>query len=151
MVWAPEHERRVCSCSLGVVAVYEEFLMAGLWFPIHPLIIDVFNRYSIVPGQLGPNSFWAMTCFIIFCNLVQVVPRLSLFRAFFKLIRLPGSKGWYYFGPRRHRKLFFLLSSIHRWKNRFFFVSSRERWGFNTKWREPDVTPNSESEVRRMD
>ena len=47
--------------------------------------------------------------------------------------------------------MFSLPSSIHGWKNQFFFVSFEGRWGFNTKWQEPDVGPNSESEVGGAD
>ena len=74
-----------------------------------------------------------------------------MFRAFFKLVKLLGSKGWFYFGPRKQGKLFSFSSSIHGWKNWYFFVTSNEKWGFKTVWQEPNVSPNYESIVSGED
>ena len=56
-VCALEGGYRVYGCDPRVVIVYEESLVVGLRFSVHPLMKDVFNRYRVVPGQLGSNSF----------------------------------------------------------------------------------------------
>ena len=78
-VWALESGQHVYDYNSGVVTLYEESFMAGLRLLIHPLIKDVFNKYRVVPSQLGPNSIWAMTCFVNLCHLAHVAPCLSLF------------------------------------------------------------------------
>lgn len=79
--------------------------------------------------QLDPNSFCILVGFVILYHFHCIYPRLSLFRIFFKLNKLHGSKGWYFLDPRKGRKLINLLNSIYHWKAWFFFVSSNQCWG----------------------
>lgn len=86
-------EDRMISYLASCLAVYDKDLRAGLRFPLHPLIQDILQRYDIVLAQLGLNSFRVITAFVIFYHLAHVWPRLGLFRPFFTLNKLPGSKG----------------------------------------------------------
>ena len=71
-------------------------------------------------------------------------PSLDLFWTCFSLKRHPRGGGWWYFLPRSQRKIVLgVSSSIHRWKERFFFVTAEEVWGFEVVWCTPRMDLNS--------
>ena len=62
----------------------------------------------------------------------------------------PSSKarGWWLFNPRKGLAFITgLPSSIHGWKNQFFFVSSSSSWGFPSRWGVPRTEANDNSRV----
>lgn len=117
-------EDRVTSSPLNQLAIYEEDLHIDLYFLLHS-ILNIFDLYQIIPTQLTPNSFHILVSFIILCQFFEIQPRVSLFHAFFKLKRHPKVRGWWFLGPHHgHTFLHGLPSSIHNWKNKFFFITS---------------------------
>ena len=108
--------------------------------------------YNVVPTQLTPNSIRMVLAFAVLCFLYEVRPRVSLFRAFFVLRRNPQAEGWWCFGPRPKRTLFKgFPSSIHGWREKFFFLGTHSGWGFSTVWGEPYLKANRDDNVSDAD
>ena len=84
---------RVQNCPPGTLAIYEEDLATGLRLPFHDLIIQVLNRYRVVPAQLAPNSFRLIVGFVVLCALGGIRPCFPLFWSLFHLCKVSGSKG----------------------------------------------------------
>jgi hypothetical protein len=45
------------------VVVYREFFIAGLRFPMHPLVVGVLKRFNLKFDQLNPLSFMKLCIF----------------------------------------------------------------------------------------
>ena len=93
-LWLLRAVERVQNCPPGTLAIYEEDLAAGLRFPFHDLVVQVLNRYRIIPAQLAPNSFRLIVGFVVLCTLDSIRPYFPLFRSLFHLCKVLGSKGW---------------------------------------------------------
>ena len=110
------------------------------------------DYYGLCSTQLAPNSVRLIVSFVLLCRLLPTIPRISLFRAFFIFRPHPKARGWWYFNPRKGLSFITdLPSSIHEWKNQFFFVSSSVPWGFSTRWGDPRTQPNENSRVEAGD
>ena len=130
-LFAPGADGRVNSPPEGQMAFYVEDLRTGLRFPIPEFVRNVLDYYGLCPTQLAPNSVRLIVSFALLCRLLPTDPRISLFRAFFILRPHPKVRGWWYFNPRKGLSFITgLPSSIHGWKNQFFFASSSTPWGF---------------------
>ena len=132
----------------GRLAVYQDFLWGGLRFPVPEFVRSVFRFYNLVPAQLTPNSIRMVLAFSVLCFFHEIRPRVSLFRAFFVLRRNSQAEGWWCFGPRPKHVLFKgFPSSIHGWREKFFFLGSHSGWGFSTIWGEPYLSANRDDNV----
>ena len=147
-VSVPSPEDRVVCPPDGRLAIYQDSLWGGLRFPIPEFVRSLFRFYNVVPAQLTPNSIRVVLAFGVLCFLCEIRPRTSLFRAFFVLRRNPHAEGWWCFGPRPKRVLFKgFSSSIHGWREKFFFLGTHGGWGFNTAWGEPYLDANRDDNV----
>ena len=147
-LFAPGADGRVNSPPEGQVAFYLEDLRAGLRFPVPEFIRNVLDYYGLCPAQLAPNSVRLIVSFALLCRLLPTEPRISLFRVFFVLRPHPKARGWWYFTPRKGLSFITdLPTSIHGWKNQFFFASSSAPWGFSARWGNPRTDPNENSRV----
>ncbi|CAH9134389.1 unnamed protein product [Cuscuta epithymum] len=63
----------------GFVLVHMDALVAGLWFPMHPFIIDFLRRVSMLPAQFVPSTYRILTGFIVRCHDMGLVPNVDLF------------------------------------------------------------------------
>ena len=109
---------------------------------------NMFRFYNVVPTQLTPNSIWMVLAFTVLCFLYEVRPRVSLFWAFFMLRRNPQVEGWWCFGLQPKRALIKgFPSSIHGWREKFFFLGTHGGWGFSTAWGEPYLDANKDDNV----
>ena len=147
-VSVPGPEGRVVSPPDGRLAIYQDSLWRGLRFPIPEFVRSLLRFYNVVPAQLTPNSIRMVLAFGVLCFFHEIRPRVSLFRAFFVLRRNPQAEGWWCFGPRPKRVLFKgFPSSIHGWREKFFFLGSHSDWGFSTVWGEPYLGANRDDNV----
>ena len=55
--WLPLEGEKACHFSPGEVCFYEAAFQCGLRSSIHPFIMELLNHFSIIPGQLLPNSW----------------------------------------------------------------------------------------------
>lgn len=78
----PQPDERVDHPPLGTISVYDDHLKAGFQFPLHPFFVKIFNLYHVVPVQLTPNSILSICGFLVFCNILDIEPRTSLFTFF---------------------------------------------------------------------
>ena len=149
---APGAGGRVNSPPPGDLALYVEDLRAGLRLPIPEFVRNLLDYYGLCPAQLAPNSIRLIISFALLCQLLPTNPRVSLFRAFFVLRPHPKARGWWLFNPRKGLAFITgLPSSIHGWKNQFFFVSSPSSWGFPSHWGVPRIEANDNSRVEADD
>ena len=49
-------EERVHASSTGCIRVYEEVVMAGLLFSLHPFVKRIIDRFSLSLAKVAPNS-----------------------------------------------------------------------------------------------
>ena len=59
--------------------VYKEFLLAGLRFPTHPLVVDMLKRFNLKFHQLNPSSFVKLSIYVWGCKSQGVEPDLEGF------------------------------------------------------------------------
>ncbi|KAL4582713.1 hypothetical protein LXL04_007272 [Taraxacum kok-saghyz] len=67
----------------GFVGIYQQFLKAGLRFPVFTFLKTVLQHYNLHIAQLAPNSFRKIISFVMLSRALGVVPSLTLFRHFF--------------------------------------------------------------------
>ena len=140
------------SLPLDQIAIYVEDLRTGLHFSILKFVRNLLDYYCLYPAQLAPNFIWLIISFALLCRLIPTNPQPSLVRAFFLLHLHPKAKGWWFFNPRKDLSFISdLLSSIHGWKNQFFFISSSSSWGFSSSWRDSRANLNKHSRVDVID
>lgn len=121
----PGPNGRACFPPPGRFCLYLDDFHAGLRLPLPSFVFDLFNFFNISLASVVPNSFRFVIGFLSLCLLAEVVPTISLFRSFYTLKRHPTAKDWWYVSPQFGKKglLKGAPSSVHNWKDRFFFVS----------------------------
>ena len=131
-------KERVHLPPLGRLGIYDEVLKADLRFFLYPFIVELMNTFLLSPSQIAPNSWLFVIGFLCLCLLRGLKPTVNLFRTCYTLKAHPKDKSWWYFFLRRGCQVVRgAPSSIHRWKRRFFFISSKQAWGFLTSWQPP--------------
>ncbi|XP_077225446.1 uncharacterized protein LOC143858636 [Tasmannia lanceolata] len=134
---------RACNESQDL-CIYEESLRAGLRFPLHPFFSAVLRYYGLAPAQVAPNSWRLLVGFLYLVHgRLERSVTLSLFRACAHL-KKHKEGGWIYISQRPERKIITgIPSSIHSWKNRFFYVVDQEAsepWSVPLVWDTPDTS-----------
>ncbi|XP_077217373.1 uncharacterized protein LOC143851774 [Tasmannia lanceolata] len=128
---------RACNESSDV-CIYDESLRAGLRFPLQPFFATVLRHYGLGSAHVVPNS-WRMLMGFVYLVQGWLQRNLSvpLFRACAQLKRHKGG-GWVYISQRPEVKMITgIPSSIHLWRNRFFYAEDRESnepWPVPLKW-----------------
>ncbi|KAJ0967813.1 hypothetical protein J5N97_024730 [Dioscorea zingiberensis] len=148
----PSATEHACSPSQKEdLAVYQDALIAGLRLPFPQVFIDIFRHFGLNPSQLTPNS-WRILCgFVVVSMLCEVEPSARLFSLLFNLNQ-DRQSDWYYFGAKSGAAfLGSVPDSIKDWKNKYFFVSNTESWGFNTKWGNPFTPSASKAKENPID
>ncbi|VFQ99236.1 unnamed protein product [Cuscuta campestris] len=100
-------------------------LEGGIIFPLCPLLIEICNKFNILPGQLTPNAHRFLNCFVNICDSLKIKPSLDLFLHMYDV--LPGTSncpGFIYFYSRANSRGFLtgLPPSHKKWKQRFVFI-----------------------------
>ena len=125
-------QERVHNPLAGRMGVYEEAIKIGLYFPLHPFVVKLLDRYALSLAQTAPNSWHYIIGFLSLCSLYGRRLTVSLFRACFSLKRHSWDHKWWYFSSRSNRKLVSdIPSSIHRWKELFVFIFVEQPWRFD--------------------
>ncbi|VFQ89173.1 unnamed protein product [Cuscuta campestris] len=100
-------------------------LEGGIIFPLRPLLVEICDKFKILPGQLTPNAHRFLNCFVNICESLKITPSLDLFLHMYDV--LPGTincPGFVYFHSRANSRGFLtgLPPSHKKWKQRFVFV-----------------------------
>jgi Putative gypsy type transposon len=110
---------------------YEESFKAGLRLPLPDIICDLLRTFCLCPAQVAPNSWHSVLGFFSLCTRQGVTPTVTLFRHFFTI--KSHRDDWWYFTPRKGCQMFKgLPSSVHGWKERYFFVFTEVVWHCST-------------------
>lgn len=78
-LFVPRPKNRVTSDHPSRIALYKEFFKCGLCLSLHSFILNLLDRYELVPTQLTPNSVRIICCFVVLCYLLGSEARISLF------------------------------------------------------------------------
>lgn len=135
---APGSGGRASSPPSGWFCLYLETLRAGLRLPLPAFVVTLFKFLNISLASVVPNSFRFLIGFLSLCQLAEVQPSLSLFRNFYTFKHHASARDWWFISPQTGRKglLRGAPSSVHGWKEKFFFVRCMESplnlppWGF---------------------
>ena len=119
-----------------MVCFFETTFENGLRFPLYPFIKCILQHFNICPAQLSPN-FWGILVglLVFFRDRGPRVPSLALLLDLFSVKE--SAEGLLYISKRSNSRLIISdMPSSHRyWKERYFFVSSRN-WEYNPVDRE---------------
>ncbi|VFQ77148.1 unnamed protein product [Cuscuta campestris] len=100
-------------------------LEGGIIFPLRPLLVEICNKFHILPGQLTPNAHRFLNCFVNICESLNINPSLELFLYMYDV--LPGTSnclGFIYLHSRASSRGFItgLPPSHKKWKKGFVFI-----------------------------
>ncbi|VFQ59863.1 unnamed protein product [Cuscuta campestris] len=118
------------------LVVHYDSVWMGCRFPLHPLLIELCNRYAIPPGQISSNSHESLFGFLARCHKRSIQPTLELFLSFF----------------RPHNP----IDKLDDWFRRFFVVVVPEDLPFPNVWRKKEdkfpshTFPTRDSELDRI-
>ena len=103
----------------------------GLRFPLHPFIKGVLQHFNVCPSQFSPNCWGILAGLLVFFRDKDLgVPNIALFLDLFSVKE--SAEGFLYFSRRAGAPLVISdIPSSHRvWKERYFFISSRN-WEYD--------------------
>ena len=146
----PGPEERMSHPPPGKIAINEGILQAGFRFLPSDLVVQVLRGLRVAPTQLVPNSWRALTVFQVLCRMHEIPATLNVFWEFYSLSGHPQDKGWWCFAARRGCGLVKEApTSIHKWKERFFFVDADPSWEIRATWETPMKSPIGLSRLSR--
>jgi hypothetical protein len=154
-------DERVCTYYEKEIAVFVHNIRMGLRLPFNSFFRSLFSAYELMPCQFAPNVYRCIIGFLEVCRRIDVIPTVDLFHLIFAIVCPSGFGGWYYFRYRMsaHSKVVIgRSSSVHGWKEKFFFISVPADWTFNREWGEPsrrafatpDPTASEELKTARL-
>ncbi|VFQ81278.1 unnamed protein product [Cuscuta campestris] len=113
----------------------------GCRFPLHPLLVELCNRYAIPPGQISSNSHESLFGFLARCHKRGIQPTLKLFLSFFRPHKYDGELGRGFVSFTARTDMQFLDSPVDKlddWFRRFFVVVVPEDLPFPNVWRKKE-------------
>ena len=130
-VWSPDILTSYVVPVPKMVCFFEVDFDNGLRFPLHPFIKGVLQHFNVCPSQLSPNCWGIFVGLLVFFRDRGLsVPSIALFLDLFRAKET--AEGFLYFSRCTGAPLIISdLPSSHRlWKERYFFVSSRN-WEYD--------------------
>ena len=131
-VWSPDVLTSYVVPVPKMVCFFEVAFDNGLRFPLHPFIKGVLQHFNVCPSQLSPNCWGILVRLLVFFwDKGLGVPNIALFLDLFSVKE--SVEAFLYFSRRAGAPLVISdLPSSHRlWKERYFFVSSRN-WEYDS-------------------
>ncbi|VFQ69152.1 unnamed protein product [Cuscuta campestris] len=123
------------------LVVHYDSVRMGCRFPLHPLLVELCNRYAIPPGQISSNSHESLFGFLARCHKRGIQPTLKLFLSFFRPHKYAGELGWGFVSFTARTDMQFLDSPVDKlddWFRRFFVVVVPEDLPFPNMWRKKE-------------
>ncbi|CAH9077898.1 unnamed protein product [Cuscuta epithymum] len=155
-VWSVRGAEHVMRRRLGMIMLHLDSVEAGLRFPLHSFYVEFFHCFQVAPAQFMPNSYRFISAFLVHCKLAGATATLDLFHYFYRSTP-QNSDGYLSVAARPGRRLFMSYpSSIHDWKNRFFFLRYDGpplpvRWnGYPPKIESPELTDDLSGDVEKL-
>ena len=75
----PEVDATVNKPPPKCIAIYWEGFSYGVRFSLHPVIVDILNKYELAPAQIIPTSWHNICSFIATCELHGLTYRLCVY------------------------------------------------------------------------
>ncbi|VFQ90286.1 unnamed protein product [Cuscuta campestris] len=135
-------------CNPGIsrrLVVHYDSVRMGCRFPLHPLLIELCNRYAIPPGQISSNSHESLFGFLARCHKRGIKPTLKLFLSFFRPHKYDSELGRGYVSFTARTDMQFLDSPVDKlddWFRRFFVVVVPENLPFPVWRKKEDKFPS---------
>ncbi|VFQ94910.1 unnamed protein product [Cuscuta campestris] len=123
------------------LVVHYDSVRMGCRFPLHPLLVELCNRYAIPPGQISSNSDESLFGFLVRCHKRGIQPTLKLFLSFFRPHKYDGELGRGFVSFTARTNMQFLDSPVDKlddWFRRFFVVVVPEDLPFPNMWRKKE-------------
>ncbi|VFQ83655.1 unnamed protein product [Cuscuta campestris] len=123
------------------LVVHYDSVRMGCRFSLHPLLIEICNRYAIPPGQISSNSHESLFGFLARCHKRGIQPTLKLFLSFFRPHKYDSELGRGYVSFTARTDMQFLDSPVDKlddWFRRFFVVVVPENLPFPNVWRKKE-------------
>ncbi|VFQ76973.1 unnamed protein product, partial [Cuscuta campestris] len=123
------------------LVVHYDSVRMGCRFPLHPLLVELCNRYAITPGQISSNSHESLFGFLARCHKRGIQPTLKLFLSFFRPHKYDGELGRGFVSFTARADMQFLDSPVDKlddWFRRFFVVVVPEDLPFPNVWRKKE-------------
>ncbi|VFR03237.1 unnamed protein product [Cuscuta campestris] len=121
------------------LVIHYDSVRMGCRFPLHPLLIELCNRYAIPPGQISSNSHESLFGFLARCHKRGIQPTPKLFLSFFRPHKYDSELGRGYVSFMARTDMQFLDSPVDKLDDlfrRFFVVVVPENLPF------PNVSPD---------
>ena len=71
----PEHDE---------VVVFRDFFVAGLWFPLDPVVIEIFKLFDVYTHQMTPTSFVRLNLYMWLTKTCKLKPTATGFARLFR-------------------------------------------------------------------
>ncbi|VFQ73602.1 unnamed protein product [Cuscuta campestris] len=123
------------------LVIHYDSVRMGCRFPLHPLLVELCNRYAIPPGQISSNSHESLFGFLARCHKRGIQPTLKLFLSFFRPHKYDGELGRGFVSFTARTDMQFLDSPVDKlddWFRRFFVVVVPEDLPFPNMWRKKE-------------
>lgn len=139
----PDYGNNVCSINKGDIVLYRAFFEAGLRLPFHPFIGELLRRLGLAPGQLTPNAWRIIVCWLNLWQSGEDSAELSVdkFLYLYQLRKAPSSSShWCLFPRPNDTKLRIKLPKSNRhWKSNYLVVRGEALLeGVNWSWGDPN-------------
>ncbi|KAL8463576.1 hypothetical protein ACS0TY_034288 [Phlomoides rotata] len=124
-IWAPTDNERAAQPPECYVAVYEDIMKSGFYFPLHPTISKLLASWNLTITQLTPNSWHIFISLLTLFDLEEYGHYLNTDEVAYILLSRANDKGkgLYYLKARPKMKTVKgVTKKIKDWKEKFFFV-----------------------------
>ena len=115
------------------ITIYRVAFSYGVRFPLHPVIIEILNKYELAPAQIVPMPQCNMFSFIATCELRGLTYTGRKFGLVHTVQRAPSETGDLMWCCFNNKKSFMTAiekkSKVKNWKYDFLFAQREAGWG----------------------
>jgi hypothetical protein len=84
-VWAPPADQGSARPEPGKVIVFRDFFTTGLFFPLDPVVMDIFRLFTVYVHQMTPTSFVRLNLFMWLAKTGRIAPTANAFAQVFHI------------------------------------------------------------------
>jgi len=89
----PYPDITVNKLSLKCIAIYRAAFSYSVRFPLHPVIMEILNKYELALAQIVPISWHNICFFIAMCELCRLTYTGLAFEQVYAVQRAPSETG----------------------------------------------------------
>ncbi|KAJ8425245.1 hypothetical protein Cgig2_015852 [Carnegiea gigantea] len=129
----PDADATVNKPPSKCIAIYWAAFSYDVRIPLHPVIVEILNKYELAPTQIVPTSWHNICSFIIMCELHWLTCLGYAFGLVHMVQRAPSETkdlSWYYSNNRKGYMIAIeKKSKVKNWKYDFLFARREAGWG----------------------